>query len=105
MIGSVSQLLSASVIGAGGLASPSGASAASAQTAGTDFSKVLAQFSTDAVDTIKQGEAMSIAGIEGKASVQQVAESVMSAEQTLQAVVAIRDKVVAAYQQISQMAI
>jgi flagellar hook-basal body complex protein FliE len=102
MIGSVSQLLSASVSSAGGVAQRS---VASTQAAGTDFSSVLAQVSTNAVDTMKQGEAMSIAGIEGRASVQQVVESVMSAEQTLQAVVAIRDKAVAAYQQISQMAI
>lgn len=105
MIGAISQLLSASAVSTGGLAQPSVASSASSQTAGTDFSQVLAQLSADAVGTIKQGEAMSIEGIEGKASVQQVVELVMSAEQTLQAVIAIRDKVVAAYQQISQMAI
>ena len=80
MIGAVSQLLSASAVSTGGLAQPSIASAASSQTAGTDFSQVLAQLSADAVGTIKQGEAMSIEGIEGKASVQQVVESVMSAE-------------------------
>jgi len=46
-----------------------------------------------------------MAGIEGKASVQQVVDSVMSAERTLQTGIAIRDKAVAAYQQISQMQI
>jgi flagellar hook-basal body complex protein FliE len=103
-IGSVSQLLSASVSSSSGLAQRS-SSASSVQAAGADFANVLAQFSSSALDTLKQGEAMSIAGIEGKTSVQQVVESVVSAEQTLQAVVAIRDKAVAAYQQISQMAI
>ena len=39
----------------------------------------------------------------GKASVQQVVEAVMSAEQTLQGAIAIRDKVVAAYLEISRM--
>ena len=105
MIGSVSQLFSTSAIGVGGLVKPSIESAVSSQTKGTDFSQELARVSADAVDTIKQGEAMSIAGIEGTASVQQVVESIMSAEQTLQMVIAVRDKVVAAYQQISQMAI
>ena len=36
---------------------------------------------------------------------QQVVEAVMSAEQTLQAAIAIRDKVVTAYLEISRMAI
>lgn len=105
MIGMVSQLVSNSAAGLGGLARPSPGSGASSRTAGSDFSQVLSQLSSEAVDTIKHGEAMSIEGMEGKASVQQVVEAVISAEQTLQTVVAIRDKVVAAYQQISQMAI
>jgi flagellar hook-basal body complex protein FliE len=69
------------------------------------FSDMMAQVATTAVDTMKAGEAASIAGIQGKASVQQVVEAVMSAEQTLQSAIAIRDKVVAAYQEIARMAI
>lgn len=69
------------------------------------FSDMMAQVATNAVDTLKAGEASSIAGIQGKASVQQVVEAVMSAEQTLQTAIAIRDKVVAAYQEIARMAI
>ncbi|MBM1169545.1 flagellar hook-basal body complex protein FliE [Microvirga arabica] len=69
------------------------------------FSDMMAQVATSAVDTMKAGEAASIAGIQGKASVQQVVEAVMSAEQTLQTAIAIRDKVVAAYQEIARMAI
>jgi len=69
------------------------------------FSDMMAQVATNAVDTMKTGEAASIAGIQGKASVQQVVEAVMSAEQTLQTAIAIRDKVVAAYQEIARMAI
>ncbi len=55
--------------------------------------------------TVKTGEATSIAGVQGKATVQQVVEAVMAAEQTLQAGVAIRDKVVSAYLEISRMSI
>jgi flagellar hook-basal body complex protein FliE len=69
------------------------------------FTDMMAQVATSAVDTLKAGEAASIAGIQGKASVQQVVEAVMSAEQTLQTAIAIRDKVVAAYQEIARMAI
>jgi flagellar hook-basal body complex protein FliE len=70
-----------------------------------DFGQVLAQMSGDAVNTIKTGEATSIAGLQGNATVQDVVQSVMSAEQTLQTAIAIRDKVVAAYQEITRMAI
>jgi flagellar hook-basal body complex protein FliE len=69
------------------------------------FGDMMAQVATSAVDTMKAGEAASIAGIQGRASVQQVVEAVMSAEQTLQTAIAIRDKVVAAYQEIARMAI
>jgi len=69
------------------------------------FLDTMAQVASSAVDTLKAGEASSIAGIQGKASVQQVAEAVMAAEQTLQTAIAIRDKVVAAYQEIARMAI
>jgi flagellar hook-basal body complex protein FliE len=70
-----------------------------------DFGQVLAQVSSDAVNTIKTGEATSIAGLQGTANVQEVVQAVMSAEQTLQTAIAIRDKVVAAYQEITRMAI
>jgi flagellar hook-basal body complex protein FliE len=76
-----------------------------ASAAGRDFVQVLADVSADAVNALKAGEAASISGLHGKASVQQVVEAVMSAEQSLHTVVAIRDKVVGAYQSLSQMAI
>lgn len=69
------------------------------------FVDTMAQVASSAIDTLKAGEASSIAGIQAKASVQQVAEAVMAAEQTLQTAIAIRDKVVAAYQEIARMAI
>jgi flagellar hook-basal body complex protein FliE len=72
---------------------------------GEDFSSMLARMATDTVDTLKSAEAVSIAGIKDKASVQQVVESVMAAEQSLQTAIAIRDKVVSAYLEISRMTI
>lgn len=70
-----------------------------------DFASVLARVALNAVEALKAGEANAITGIQGKASVQQVVESVMSAEQTLQGAIAIRDKVVAAYLELSRMQI
>ncbi len=78
---------------------------AAASDASSDFGSMLSRMTTDAIDTLKNAEAVSIAGIRDKASVQQVVESVMAAEQSLQTAVAVRDKVVAAYLEISRMAI
>lgn len=72
---------------------------------GADFGDVMVQVAAKATETLKAGEAAAISGIQGKASVQQVVEAVMAAEQTLQTAIAIRDKVVAAYLEISRMAI
>ncbi|WP_346897012.1 flagellar hook-basal body complex protein FliE [uncultured Roseibium sp.] len=69
------------------------------------FGDTLAQVSQDAIQRLKDGEAASLAGVDGQASVQQVVEAVMAAEQSLQTAIAIRDKVVGAYQEISRMTI
>ena len=81
------------------------AAPATTSAAGASFSDVMAQASSDALKTLKTAEASSMTGLEGKANVQQVVENVMSAERTLQTTLAIRDKAVAAWQQISQTAI
>jgi flagellar hook-basal body complex protein FliE len=72
---------------------------------GADFGTTLMQLASDAANVVRQAETTSIAGVQGKASVQQVVEAVMAAEHTLQTAVAIRDKVVAAYLEISRMQI
>ena len=69
------------------------------------FGGVLEQVAADAIGTLKAGEAASISYIQGKVSAQKVVEAVMSAEHTLQMAVAVRDKVVQAYQEVSRMAI
>lgn len=69
------------------------------------FGGVMEQVAADAIGTMKAGEAASISSIQGKVSAQRVVEAVMSAERTLQMTVAVRDKVVQAYQEVSRMAI
>lgn len=81
------------------------AEATSAAAAPVNFTDVLAQVSGSAISDLKAGEAASIAGMEGKMSVQQVVEAVMTAEKSLQTALAVRDKVVSAYQEIGRMAI
>jgi len=78
---------------------------AAGATPNANFADVLAEVSTNAVARLEHGEATALRGIEGSASVQQVVEAIMSAEQTLQTAIAIRDKVVSAYQEISRMQI
>jgi flagellar hook-basal body complex protein FliE len=65
----------------------------------------MAQVAAGMRDSLRTGEATALAGMQGKASAQQVVEAVMSAEQSLQTAIAIRDKVVSAYLEISRMAI
>ena len=74
-----------------------------AASAGSEFGATLAKMLGEAVQTVAQGEATAIGGMQGKASVQQVVEAVMQAEQTVQTMVAVRDKVVGAYLEISRM--
>ena len=82
------------------------ASAAGAQAAPqSDFAQTMASMATDAIATLKTGETTAIAGMQGKAPLQQVVQAVMQADQALRTVVAVRDKVVGAYQEISRMQI
>lgn len=80
-------------------------SSATQPTGGSDFSKVLADMATGTVDALKGGEAAALGGIQGTTSTQDVVSAVMSAEQALQTALAVRDKLVAAYTEISHMAI
>lgn len=71
----------------------------------TDFGDVMAQLVSGVRTSLRTGEATAIQGIQGKASAQQVVEAVLSAEQSLQTAIAVRDKVVAAYLELSRMPI
>ncbi|MDH6256536.1 flagellar hook-basal body complex protein FliE [Bradyrhizobium sp. BR13661] len=69
------------------------------------FDSVMKQVTTDAIGTLKAGEAASISAMQGKESTRKVVEALMSAEQALQTAVAVRDKVVQAYQEVARMTI
>ena len=72
--------------------------------AGT-FAEALGQAATKTVDTMQNAEQMSIEALKGNADTRQVADAVMSAQQALQTAIAIRDKIVSAYLDISRMSI
>ena len=69
------------------------------------FDAVFKQVTSDAIGSLKAGEAASISAIQGKESTRRVVEALMSAEQALQTAVAVRDKVVQAYQEVVRMSI
>jgi flagellar hook-basal body complex protein FliE len=79
--------------------------AASSAAQAPDFGAALVDAAMNAAGVLKAGEAAAISGIGGQASVQQVVEAVMAAEQTLNTAIAVRDKVVSAYLEISRMQI
>ncbi|MBP0615738.1 flagellar hook-basal body complex protein FliE [Jiella mangrovi] len=82
-----------------------GGASRSTEIGGQGFGAVLTQIASDAVSTVKTAEATSIKGVTGEASTQAVVEAVMDAERTLQTAIAIRDKTVAAYLELSRMSI
>ena len=73
--------------------------------AADSFSSLLASFSQDTVSKLNTAETASISGIQGKATTQSVVEAVMNAQEQLQTALAVRDKAVSAFQDISRMPI
>lgn len=72
---------------------------------GPSFGDMLRAGIQDTIDTVKIGEASSAAAIAGKADLNDVVQAITKAELTLQTVVAIRDRLVTAYQDILRMPI
>ena len=72
---------------------------------GVNFGDLLKAGLGNAIDTMKSGEKMSAAAVAGKADLNDVVQAVSKAEMTLQTVVAIRDRLVGAYQDILRMPI
>jgi len=80
-------------------------SIAPANLPGGNFSDFLSGAIKDSISTIRQGETAATQQVQGKANIVDVVQSVNAAELTLDTVVAVRDKVVAAYQSIMNMPI
>src|SRR5581483_11060589 len=85
----------------GAVAGDGGAEAA----AGQDFGDLLKQAADQSMKAGQESEKQSLLATAGKANVTDVVSAVSAAEVTLQAVTAIRDHVVSAYQEILRMPI
>ena len=84
---------------------PTAAGVAPAELPGGSFSDFLSGAVKDSINTIRTGEQAATAQVQGKANIVDVVNQVNAAELTLDTVVAVRDKVVAAYQSIMTMPI
>jgi flagellar hook-basal body complex protein FliE len=69
------------------------------------FSQLLNNAINDAVATSKNAETQMSNQIQGKASLVDVATAISSAQTSLQTVMAVRDQVISAYQEIMRMTI
>jgi len=86
----------------------SGSTAAAGAASGAadgSFANVLSGALHSAVQTIQSGEQLAAKQVAGQADIVDVVNAVNSAELTLDTVVAVRDKVISAYQSIMQMPI
>lgn len=72
---------------------------------GAEFGEMVKAAVEDTANLQKQAEATTIAGIQGKADIQDVVLAVSNAEMALETVVAVRDTAIKAYNTIMQMPI
>jgi flagellar hook-basal body complex protein FliE len=82
-----------------------GAIQGAGENAGLNFASVLGSMATGTVNSLKGAEAMSFQAIEGKANTREVVDAVLEAQQSLQTAIALRDKIVSAYLEITKMPI
>jgi flagellar hook-basal body complex protein FliE len=82
-----------------------GTTGSASEAASTDFAGMVGDAAKSALQTMRQGEQITAQGIAGKADVQQVVQALSNAEVTMQAVVAVRDKVLGAYNDIMHMSV
>ncbi|MER2520969.1 MAG: flagellar hook-basal body complex protein FliE [Bdellovibrionales bacterium] len=79
-----------------------GVGAGSSGAEGGGFSDTLKGFMRDTVNALEKGEKAAVDGATGKADIASVVTAISNAELMLQEVVTIRDKVIAAYQEITR---
>jgi flagellar hook-basal body complex protein FliE len=90
----------------GGLSSTIGGSGPASEAAGgSSFGDVLKNYASDTVGALQESEKAATSAALGKSNLTDVVAAISKAELMLQTVVTIRDKVIAAYQDITKTAI
>jgi flagellar hook-basal body complex protein FliE len=82
-----------------------GAASPAAATGQASFGNVLSQLAGSVSSKLEGAEAVSMKSMTGDVPTRDVVNAVMDAEQSLQTAIAIRDKIVQAYLEISRMPI
>lgn len=82
-----------------------GKAGGAAETQGADFGSMLKGVLNDTMHATKTAEKQIAAGAQGKAEMIDVVTAISSAETSLETVMAVRDQVIAAYQEIMRMPI
>jgi flagellar hook-basal body complex protein FliE len=85
--------------------SPAAGAGAADAAQGPGFGDMLKGVLNDTIASSRNAEQLMTAQVQGKANLVDVVTAISSAETNLQTVMAIRDQVIAAYQQVMQMQI
>lgn len=101
----VSPLIAAKAYAAVQDSAPLGAGDKSKGVADTSFGQLVESAISQAVSQSKSAEAQMGAQIQGKGSLIDVATSISSAQTSLETVMAVRDQVISAYEEIMRMTI
>lgn len=72
---------------------------------GMSFAEMLGSQAQSVAGSLHSSEVIAAEGINGETGLRQVADAVMEAERSMQAAVVVRDKIVAAWLDVSRMAI
>jgi flagellar hook-basal body complex protein FliE len=102
MISSINPLQSSVV---SGLAQNAVSPASATGTPEVDFSKLMSSMATSTVSALRESEAAAIGAVSGQTSAQDAVTKIMEAERKLQQAVAVRDKVISTYTELTRMQI
>ena len=72
---------------------------------GGDFMGMVKSAAEKSIDTLKAGDTQAAKAVTGETTLPQLIEAVSAAEMTLQTTVAVRDRMISAYQEIMRMPI
>lgn len=86
-------------------AGPAAPTAGASETAGPGFAELVQSVITDASSQTRAAEAQMSLAVQGQGSLIDVVTAISSAEASLETVIAVRDQVISAYQEIMRMPI
>lgn len=86
-------------------AGPDASDAAAKLGGAPNFGQMLDNVLSDTIQQSRQAESQIVSGVQGKTDLINVVTAISSAETSLQTVMAVRDQVISAYQQVMQMQI